>query len=159
MPVRIKLNARRQKHHLSSLHYRLSARAPSRFHTKYSGRMTGCGENGFIVFLDANGDLTRAVADETVLRAHPAAPEGVNLVIANDAGYISFAPTGLGRGNVGGVAAVSQVLACDERGLVETSQDSSAGRLFVATPLGRAAVIRDYSLVNDAATLMGATCP
>lgn len=119
----------------------------------------GSWEDGFIVFLDTNGDLARAGANETVLRAHPAVADGVNLVVANSAGYFSFAPTGLGRGNVGGVPAVSQVLICDARGLVETSQDSSAGRLLVTTPLGRAAIIRDYSLVNNAATLMGATCP
>jgi len=119
----------------------------------------GSWEDGFIVFLDANGDLARAGAGETVLRAHPAVADGVNLVVANNAGYFSFAPTGSGRGNVGGLPAVSQVLICDERGLTETSKDSSAGRLLVATPLGRAAVIRDYTLVNNAATLMGATCP
>lgn len=228
-----------EKHHLSCLRYRPSGRAPSHFHSQYSGCMKSCSEggftlyelmltllivgvvltlglpnlttftansrittttndlhaafqlarseaarakanvticasnnsmapaancqgsweDGFIVFLDANGDLARAGANETVLRAHLGVADGVNLVVANNAGYFSFAPTGLGRGNVGGVPAVSQVLICDDRGLIETSKGSSAGRLLVATPLGRAAVIRDYSLVNNAATLMGANCP
>jgi prepilin-type N-terminal cleavage/methylation domain-containing protein len=116
-------------------------------------------EDGFIIFVDRNGDLARSGANETVLRSHPAIADGVNLVVANNAGYFSYAPTGLGRGNVGGVAAVSQILICDDRGLVEISKDFSAGRLLVATPLGRAHVLRDYGQVNDAATQMGATCP
>jgi type IV fimbrial biogenesis protein FimT len=116
-------------------------------------------EDGFIVFLDLNGDIARAGANETVLRAHPAVAKGVSLAVANNATYFSYAPTGLGRGNVGGAPAISQAIICDDRGLVETSKDYSAGRLFVATPLGRATVLRDYTMVNNALTLMGQTCP
>jgi type IV fimbrial biogenesis protein FimT len=116
-------------------------------------------EDGFIVFVDSNGDIARAGASETVLRAHPAIANGVNLVLANNATFFSYASTGLGRGNVGGAAAVSQVIICDDRGLAETSKDSSAGRLFVATPLGRATVLRDYTMANNALTGMGQTCP
>ena len=116
-------------------------------------------EDGFIVFIDSNGDIARAGASETVLRAHPAIANGVNLVLANNATFFSYASTGLGRGNVGGAAAVSQVIICDDRGLAETSKDSSAGRLFVATPLGRATVLRDYTMANNALTGMGQTCP
>ncbi len=116
-------------------------------------------EDGFIIFLDLNGDIARAGADESVLRAHPAVANGVNLVIANNSTYFSYASTGLGRGNVGGQPAVSQIIVCDERGLVETSKDFSAGRLFVATPLGRATVLRDYTMVNSALALIGQPCP
>jgi type IV fimbrial biogenesis protein FimT len=116
-------------------------------------------EDGFIVFVDSNGDIARAGASETVLRAHPAIANGVNLVLANNATFFSYASTGLGRGNVGGAPAVSQVIICDDRGLAETSKDSSAGRLFVATPLGRATVLRDYTMANNALTGMGQTCP
>ena len=116
-------------------------------------------EDGFIIFLDLNGDIARAGADESVLRAHPAVAKGVNLVIANNSTYFSFASTGLGRGNVGGQPAVSQIIVCDERGLVETSKDFSAGRLLVATPLGRATVLRDYTMVNSALALIGQPCP
>jgi hypothetical protein len=93
------------------------------------------------------------------LRAHPAIADGVSLATANNADYFSYASTGLGRGNVGGAPAVSQIIVCDKRGLVETSKDFSAGRLFVATPLGRATVLRDYTMVNNAINLMGKTCP
>jgi type IV fimbrial biogenesis protein FimT len=116
-------------------------------------------EDGFIVFMDLNGDIARAGTGENVLRAHPAVADGVSLATANNANYFSYASTGLGRGNVGGVAAVSQIIVCDKRGLVETSKDFSAGRLFVATPLGRATVLRDYTMVNNAINLMGQTCP
>jgi len=116
-------------------------------------------EDGFIVFIDSNGDIARAGANETVLRAHPAVANGVNLVLANNATFFGYASTGLGRGNVGGAPAVSQIIICDDRGLAETSEGSSAGRLFVATPLGRATVLRDYTTANNALTLMGQTCP
>jgi len=119
----------------------------------------GSWEDGFIVFLDLNGDIARAGAGENILRAHPAVADGVSLAIANNADYFSYASTGLGRGNVGGAPAVSQIIVCDKRGLVETSKDFSAGRLFVATPLGRATVLRDYNMVNNAINLMGQACP
>lgn len=116
-------------------------------------------DDGFIVFIDTNGDLARAGATETVLRRHPAAPEGVTYAIANDATYFSYAASGLGRGNVGGDPAVSQFILCDERGTAETSKDYSAARLFVATPLGRATIVRDLSTVTAALSGMGKSCP
>jgi len=120
----------------------------------------GTWDQGFIVFVDENADLDRSGATETVLRAHPAVSEGVTLTIANDANYFMFAATGLGRQDAGFNTAVTQVIICDERGVVETSKDFSAGRLFVATPLGRATVIRDFTMVDNALTAMvGKTCP
>lgn len=119
----------------------------------------GTWDQGYIVFLDDNADLVRAGATETVLRAHPGAREGISLTIANDATYFMFAATGLGRRDIGFNTPISQVIICDERGNTETSQDFSAGRLFVATPLGRATVLRNYTMVGDALTLMGKNCP
>jgi len=116
-------------------------------------------EDGFIVFVDDDADATRDIPDETVLRAHPVAPEGVSLTIANDASYFMYASTGLGRRDVGNNVPVSQVIVCDERGNTETSENFSAARMFVATPLGRATILKDHTLVGDALTAMGATCP
>jgi hypothetical protein len=48
---------------------------------------------------------------------------------------------------------------CDERGNVTAAGGSSAARLFVATPLGRATVFRDTELIEDALTAMGKACP
>lgn len=119
----------------------------------------GTWDQGFIVFVDTNGDLARNGGDETVLRAHPAIAEGVTLRVANDARYFSYASTGLGRTNVNGAPALSQVVMCDERGNVTAAGGNSAARLFVATPLGRATIIRDQGLIGDALTSMGVTCP
>jgi type IV fimbrial biogenesis protein FimT len=119
----------------------------------------GTWDQGYIVFIDSKGDLLRNGADETVLRAHSAAAEGISLAIANDAAFFSYASSGMGRGNVNGNQAITQVIVCDERGTAETSQDFSAARLFVATPLGRATVVRDLTMVENALTAMGKTCP
>jgi len=114
---------------------------------------------GYIMFVDTNGDLARAGVEETILRAHSTAAEGVTLAVANDATFFSFASSGMGRGNVNGNTAMSQVIICDQRGTAETSADFSAARLFVTTPLGRATIIRDLTTVEDALTAIGKTCP
>ena len=117
----------------------------------------GTWEDGFMVFIDNNGDRARAGIGENVLRAHPAIAEGVSLAVANDAAFFTYTSTGLGSGVAG---AVTQIIVCDARGVAETSKDYSAGRLFVATPLGRATVLRDYTLVSNAlAGMVGKTCP
>ena len=119
----------------------------------------GTWDQGFIVFVDVDGDINRNGANETVLRAHPAIAEGVMLAVADDATYFSYSSTGLGRPNVGGNPAVSQVVMCDDRGNVTAAGGSSAARLFVATPLGRATIFRDVDLVDGALEAMGKTCP
>ncbi len=119
----------------------------------------GTWDQGYIVFVDTDGDLARAGATETILRRHGAIESGVTLAIVDDATYFSFASSGLGRGNVGGVPAVTQIVMCDERGNVIAAGGNSAARLFVATPLGRATILRDMTLIGSALTLMGLTCP
>ncbi len=114
---------------------------------------------GYIVFIDADGDLARAGAAETILRRHDAIEIGVNLRVANNATYFSFASSGLGRGNVGGVPSVTQVVMCDQRGNITGAGGNSAARLFVATPLGRATILRDKTLIANALTNMGQTFP
>ena len=119
----------------------------------------GTWDQGFIVFVDEDGDLSRAGATETVIRAHPSARTGVNLVIANDSTYFSFASTGLGRGDVGGNPAMTLAVICDERGNITAAGGNSAARLLVATPLGRATILRDQALIGQALANMGKTCP
>jgi hypothetical protein len=94
-----------------------------------------------------------------VIRAHGPIAEGITLAVANGATYFSFSSTGLGRPNVGGNPAVSQVVMCDERGNVTAAGGASAARLFVVTPLGRATIFRDEALIDNALTAMGASCP
>ena len=119
----------------------------------------GTWDQGMIVFMDIDGSLTRNGVNENVLRRHPAVNANLTLAVADDATYFSFGPSGLGRGNVGGADALSQVIVCDDRGTAETTADSSAARLFVATPLGRATVVRYKDTVVDALTVMGKSCP
>ena len=61
----------------------------------------GTWDQGFIVFLDAPaeaGDIARTdPANEPVLRAYPASPEGVMMRVADDASYFSYAANGHGR--------------------------------------------------------------
>jgi len=119
----------------------------------------GTWEQGYIIFVDENGDLARAGANETVLRSHDTVARGVSLKVANNATYFSYASTGLGRGDVGGNPALSQVVMCDERGNITAAGGNSAARLFVATPLGRATILRDKTLIANALANMGQGCP
>ena len=121
----------------------------------------GTWDQGYIVFVDENGDLLKS-QDESVLRAHPRIAEGISLAVANDATYFSYSSTGLGRPNVGDKPAVSQVVMCDERGNVVAAGGSSAARLFIVTPLGRATILRDEKLIADALdtpAMKDKTCP
>ena len=119
----------------------------------------GTWNQGYIVFVDTDGDLLRAGATETILRRHDAIEPSVNLRIANGALYFSYGQSGLGRGDVGFVPSVTQVVMCDDRGNITAAGGNSASRLFVATPLGRATILRDKTLIGAALTNMGQTCP
>ncbi len=118
----------------------------------------GTWNQGYIVFVDTNGDLSRAGATETVLRAHGPIADGVTMAVADDATFFSFASTGLGRTIVGNTA-VSQIVMCDDRGNITAAGGASASRLFVITPLGRGTIYRDKPLVTNALTAMNKTCP
>ena len=122
----------------------------------------GTWDQGYIVFVDAPAELPDAkrtdLANETVLRAYAKSPEGVMMAVANDATYFSFAATGLGR-SVGSQSPVSQIVLCDERGNVTAAGGNSAARLLNATPLGRASILRDKSMITSALTAMNKTCP
>ena len=106
-----------------------------------------------------DGDLTVDAGTDSVLRRHGAIDDGISLKIANGATYFSYSSTGLGRPNIGGNTAISQVVMCDERGNVTAAGGSSAARLFVVTPLGRATIIRDEALIANALATMGKSCP
>jgi type IV fimbrial biogenesis protein FimT len=139
-----------------------SSRAKSNITICPSADGASCGgtwEDGYIVFVDDDGDLTVDGGTDSVLRRHDEVAEGVSLAIADDATYFSYASTGLGRPNVGGNTAISQVVMCDERGNVIGPGGNSAARLFVVTPLGRATIIRDTDMIDDALTTMNKTCP
>lgn len=114
-------------------------------------------EFGYIVFVDSNPDISRG-STESLLGGEAAAPEGVSFVVADDATYFSFAPTGLGR-TIGTKTPVSQIIMCDDRGNVTAAGGNSAARLFTATPLGRATILRDKEQIGEKLTLWGKSCP
>lgn len=112
-------------------------------------------DEGWIVFVDLNGDLQRAGTDENVLKSFPPVHDLVDIVPSNGATYFSFAPTGLGRGDVGGAPALSIAYVCDDRGNRTEEGGLSAARALVVTPLGRSTVIRDTAQID---ALAGAPC-
>ena len=107
----------------------------------------GTWDQGYIVFQDDGATDLQVDADEAVLRRQAETAEGVTLAFENGATYFSYSATGLGRGNIGGPA-VSRVVMCDQRGNVTAAGGSSAARLFVVTPLGRATILRDQAAID-----------
>ena len=139
-----------------------SSRAKSNITICPSGDGKNCGtswNDGYIMFVDENGDLARSGPTDSVLRMQGSMASGVSLAVAGDATYFSYSSTGLGRPNVNGETAVSQIVICDQRGNIVGPGGSSAARLLVVTPLGRATIIRDVDLIDDALTNMNKTCP
>lgn len=129
-----------------------SARAKTNITVCASADGAQCGgtwEQGYIVFDDTGVDVLVDGTD-AILRKQGPVGTGVVLTIPNAATYFSYSPTGLGRGNVGGNPALSQVIMCDERGNVTAAGGNSAARLFVVTPLGRATILRDKAQIDAA---------
>ena len=107
-------------------------------------------DQGWVIFVDLDGDLQRAGAGENVLRAHPAVDASINISTNAGADYFGFTPTGLGRGNVGGQPAVQTAVICDGRGNTRAAGGMSAARFLVVTPIGRATVLRDVDQITAA---------
>ena len=110
----------------------------------------GTFDDGWIIFADLNGDLVRGGVGENVLRAHPPIPNDIDIITNAGADYFGFAPSGLGRGNVGGNPAIQTVRICDSRGNVVSAGGSSAARFMIVTPIGRATVLRDVGQIAGA---------
>jgi type IV fimbrial biogenesis protein FimT len=112
-------------------------------------------EDGWILFLDLDGDIERdAGAGENVLKAFPPVHEDLNIFTSNAATFFSFAPSGLGRGDVDGNPSLVRAFICDARGNVVAAGGNSAARALVVTPVGRSTVLRDTAQI----TAMGAPC-
>ena len=106
-------------------------------------------DDGWIVFLDLNGDIARAAgAGETVLRAHPAVDTNINITTNPVSLYFGFAATGLGSGIVNGQPPMQTAVICDSRGNIVGAGGMSAARVIVATPIGRATVLREVAQVT-----------
>ncbi len=110
----------------------------------------GTFDDGWIIFVDLNGDIQRAGVNENVLRRHPAIDDAINISMNPGATFFSFAPTGLGRGDQGGFTAIQTAVICDGRGNVVAAGGNSAARFLVVTPIGRATVLRDVAQITAA---------
>jgi len=116
----------------------------------------GTFDAGWIIFVDLNGDIQRpggpnVVGGENVLRRHPAIDDAIDISTNAGANYFSFAPTGLGRGDVAGAGTSLQTaVICDGRGNIRAAGGNSAARYLVVTPLGRATVLRDVDQITAA---------
>ena len=119
----------------------------------------GTWDQGYLVFVDVDGDIVFDGGAETILRRHDVVEDGVTLTFANGANFFGYSANGLGRGNVGANVAVSQVVMCDERGNITGAGGNSAARLFVVTPLGRGTILRDKAQIQTAIDNIGAACP
>jgi type IV fimbrial biogenesis protein FimT len=102
-------------------------------------------DEGWILFVDINGDIERSGTGENVLKAFPPIDDTLH-INTEGANYFSFAATGLGRGDVSGTAFQTAMI-CDERGKDTAAGGSSTARLVVVTPLGRSVVIADADTV------------
>lgn len=107
-------------------------------------------DEGWIIFIDLDGDLERAGAGENVLRAHPPIDVAINISVNGGANYFGFAPTGLGRGDVGGQPSLQTAVICDGRGNIVAAGGMSAARILIVTPIGRAMVLRDVDQIAGA---------
>jgi len=114
----------------------------------------GTFNDGWMVFIDLNGDVQRAGAGENVLRRYPPVPAGVTITANANANYFSYAASGLGRGNVAGPA-LQTAMICDGRGVEIAPGGRATARRLVATPMGRATIISDKAAIDNA----GGVCP
>lgn len=110
----------------------------------------GSFDAGWIIFMDLDGDLQRAGPGENVLRRHAAIDDAIDIMTNGGATYFGYAPTGLGRGDVGVGPAIQTAVICDGRGNVVAAGGNSAARFLVVTPLGRATVLRDVAQIAGA---------
>jgi hypothetical protein len=106
--------------------------------------------NGWIVFIDRNGNLQREVEDEQLVRAHGAIHESLSLRVIDRANWFSFDRSGLGRGVAADMPMFSAALFCDKRGNAEESGGLSAARYLAVTPIGRAVLVRDARTIEAA---------
>lgn len=107
---------------------------------------------GWIVFVDADGDRTRdAGADETVLKAFPPVHETIH--INSNAQDFSFEPTGLGA-----AAGPFIAMICDDRDNVVAAGGQSAARRIVVTPIGRSTIIGGVDTITNSIGTLGVGC-
>lgn len=119
----------------------------------------GTFEDGWIVFSDVDGNTERA-ATEGIIRAFPAVDDTIGISANGNADYFSFASTGIGRGDVAGAGtALVSAAICDSRGNQQAAGTDSTARVVVASPTGRAVVVKAYSQITTQIGNNSLACP
>ena len=113
---------------------------------------------GWVAFVDDNGDLAFDAANDEILRRSgkitgndndPANDNNIKVATNNNAFYFSFRATGFGRGDVGAGDPIAAAYIYDRRGNQGTGGGLSTARLLTVTAAGRAQVIRDPVLIDN----------
>ena len=104
-------------------------------------------EDGWIVFADTDGDIN-VDGGENILNRFPALDDDISIDGGAGNDYFSYAPSGQGRGAVGGNAPVGTLLFCDSRGAAIAPGGRSTARVLVVTPLGRPTVLSQTEHVD-----------
>lgn len=113
-------------------------------------------EAGWVVFEDRDFDIT-IDPGEPILRRFPPVTGGI-VITTNIVGpdkYFMYASTGLGRRDVTNKAPLDTMVLCDVRGNVPGGSGKSTARVLIVTPLGRAAVFGDITLIADKIAVYG----
>ncbi len=109
---------------------------------------TGEFEDGWIVFVDTDGDV-QLDAGEALLRSHPALPDRITITTTGQGDYFSYGPNGQGRGQVSPLPPpTTSAVFCDDRGNEATTANTSAARVLRVLPIGRATVLRTVAQVT-----------
>jgi type IV fimbrial biogenesis protein FimT len=119
---------------------------PSTTPASTTATCTGTATQGYISFVDVNGDCQRNGADEVIanMSIHSEVTSKKNTTC------ISFGPSGFRR-LIAGQPTTSRALYCDSRGLVRPfpASTDSVGRGVETLPTGRASVSRVYTELNN----------
>ena len=114
----------------------------------------GGGGGGWIVFFDANGDVSVAAGD-TVIVAHAPLAEGISFQIDPlSVPYLQYGGNGFPR-TAGAGTPISNMQLCDDRGDVDTGGGVAAGRWIQIGITGRPQLFRMQAEVQSAANPVG----
>jgi len=98
-------------------------------------------DDGWIVFVDANGNGVRDAAGDNVLKAFPPAHDTIHIHASGK--KFTFAATGLG---IEGTPFIAMI--CDQRGNTIAPGGDSAARRIVVSPIGRSTIIKSITAID-----------
>lgn len=99
-------------------------------------------EDGWIVFIDENGDGARDTTNDHLLKAFPAAHDTIHINASG--GRFTFSATGLG---IAGTPFIAMI--CDQRGNTIAPGGDSAARRIVVSPIGRSTIVKSIAAIDS----------